>query len=100
MGYSSVFISKNNLLDWRKPRTMDNERERGKGENSVLGNDVKEPFREPQTDSTLCLAGREVETIVILATPSASLCRSVYAITASNECSTGNKLMEFDVQNN
>ncbi len=83
MGYSSVLISTNTISDWRKPRTMDNERERAKGENSVLGNDMKEPFPEPQTDSTLCLAGREVEAIAILATLSASLCRSVYAITPS-----------------
>lgn len=44
---------------------MGKERERGKGENLVLGNDVKEPFREPQTNSTLCLAERKIETIVI-----------------------------------
>jgi hypothetical protein len=50
MGYSSVLISTNTISDWRKPRTMDNERERAKGENSVLGNDMKEPFPEPQTD--------------------------------------------------
>jgi hypothetical protein len=58
MGYSRVPIPKNNTFGLGgRPVPWIKDGKEGKGEYLVLGNDVKEPFREPQTESTLCLAG-------------------------------------------